>query len=246
MENHDVTDESGVQIETGHYEVVGSWPHDPKAFTEGLEFFDGYLYESTGGDKGTPDIGLSSLRKVNLRSGEVLQKLDLDKEHFAEGLTIFGDKIFQLTYRSKKVLVYDLKKFTPVAELPYDAGIEEGWGLSHDDRHLIMSDGTDQIRFLDPVNLKILRTKSVKVGRKPLSDLNELEYVNGQIYANVLGEDYIARLDRHTGNVLGWIDLTKLRPRNSKVLNGIAYDKSNGHIFVTGKQWPTLYELRLR
>jgi glutaminyl-peptide cyclotransferase len=234
------------KFETDRYEVVDIWPHDSKAFTEGLEFFEGVLYESTGGNKNTRDIGLSSLRRVDLRTGKVLQKLPVDEDDFAEGLTIFRDKIFQLTYRSHKGFIYDLKGFIYEREFAYPADINEGWGLTHDDRHLIMSDGTNCIRFLDPVYFQVVKTICVNEGKTPVYGLNELEYVNGEIYANILDDNRLMRIDPEFGNVLGWVDLTKLRRRNAKVLNGIAHDKASGHLFITGKDWPKLYEIRLK
>lgn len=246
IEGQPLRDDPRSKFDTEQYEVVKIWPHDSRAFTEGLEFFEGVLYESTGGDKNTPDIGLSSLRRVDLQTGKVLQKLLLDKDYFAEGLTIFGNKIFQLTYRAHKGFIYDLKSFTHQGEFPYTGDINEGWGLTHDDRHLIMSDGTSRIRFLDPVHFEVVKTICIKKGKTPLSKLNELEYCKGEIYANILGDNCIVRIDPQCGNVLSWIDLTKLRPRNSKVLNGIAHNKASGHLFITGKDWPTLFEIRLK
>lgn len=233
------------KFETDQYEVLGSFPHDPTAFTEGLEFHNGFLYESTGGDKTTPDIGLSSLRRVDLQTGRVLQELCIDKDYFAEGLTIFENKIFQLTHRSRKGFIYDLKSFTYRTDFPYAKDLNEGWGLTHDDNHLIMSDGTNRIRFLDPIHFNVVRTICINVDKTPLSNLNELEYVKGEIYANILNDNRIVRIDPQRGNILGWIDLTKLRPRNSRVLNGIAHDNASGHLFITGKDWPTLFEIRL-
>src|SRR6266849_6178697 len=166
-------EEQELKIQTKHYEVVHAWPHDCEAFTEGLEFFNGVLYESTGGDKDTPDIGLSSLRRVDLNTGKVLQELPIDKDYFAEGLTIFGHKIFQLTYRSHKGFIYDLKSFKPQGEFPYT---DEGWGLTSDNTNLIMSDGTSIIRFLDPVSFKVVHTIPLTEGKHPLERLNELEY----------------------------------------------------------------------
>jgi len=246
LEHGSIQDNGTCKIETEQYEVVNAWPHDPKAFTEGLEFFNGVLFESTGGDKGTPDIELSSLRRVDPQTGKVLQKLPIDKEFFAEGLTILGDRIFQLTYRSYKGFIYDLKSFILQGEFSYSAGINEGWGLTHNDQHLIMSDGTNCIRFLDPVHFEVFKTIFVNDGNTPLFDLNELEYVKGEIFGNILGDNRIVRIDPKLGKILGWIDLTALRPPYSKVLNGIAQDKATGHLYITGKDWPTLFEIRLK
>lgn len=223
------------------FQVIKSWPHDPAAYTQGLEFSNGVLYESTG------LFGRSSLRRVDLESGKVLQQHDLPSEYFGEGITVLGDKIYQLTWQSHKGFVYDRQTFQPLKEFSYTG---EGWGLTHDDRSLIMSDGTNEIRFLDPVSLQTQRTVRVLSDGQPLANLNELEYVKGEIYANVYESDYIVRLDPGSGKVLGWIDLTGLLPAADRgqpvdVLNGIAYDAAKDRLVVTGKLWPKLFEIRL-
>lgn len=224
------------------YEVVNSWPHDPKAFTQGLVFHDKYLYESTG------HHGMSTLRRVELRSGKVKKKVDVAEEYFAEGMTIFQDKVYQLTWQSHKGFIYDLKDLEREGEFTY---WNEGWGLTHDDRHLIMSDGTNQLRVIDPTNFSLVRTISVFNHGQPLMSINELEYVKGEIYANIWHSEKIVRIDPANGNITGWIDLAGLRPADvaddsDNVLNGIAYDEKEDRLFVTGKRWPKIFEIRLR
>lgn len=224
------------------YEVVNAWPHDPKAFTQGLFFYDKNLYESTG------HHGTSSLRRVELKSGKVKKKFDVPQEYFAEGITLFEDKIFQLTWQSHKCFVYDAKSFDLLSEL-HNAG--EGWGLTSDGKFLILSDGTNQLRFLEPNTFLPVRTISVFDNGHPLTQLNELEYIKGEIYANIWKSDRIARIDPATGHLLGWIDLSGLRPADvaddtDNVLNGIAYDEKEDRLFVTGKRWTKLFEIRLK
>lgn len=224
------------------YEVVNSWPHDTQAFTQGLVFYQGALYESAG------HYGSSTLRKVELRTGKVTQKADVDARYFAEGMTIFEGKIYQLTWMGHKGFIYDLKSFHAAGEFAYEG---EGWGLTHDGRALIMSDGTNQLRFLDPQTFKVVRTISVDDHGQPLMNLNELEYIKGEIYANVWKTDRIVRIDPQSGKILGWIELAGLlapeeRPGAEDVLNGIAYDEHDDRLFVTGKRWPKLFEIRLK
>ncbi len=224
------------------YEVVNSWPHDTKAFTQGLVFYQGALYESAG------RYGSSTLRKAELRTGKVTQKVDVDGRYFAEGMTIFQGKIYQLTWTAHKGFIYDLKSFQPEGEFAYEG---EGWGLTNDGHVLIMSDGTNQIRFIDPQTFKTVRAISVYDQGEPLMELNELEYIKGEIYANVWKTDRIVRIDPQNGRILGWIDLTGLLTQEERldeenVLNGIAYDEKDDRLFVTGKRWPKLFEIRLK
>jgi glutaminyl-peptide cyclotransferase len=225
------------------YEVVNSWSHDTKAFTQGLSFYQGSLYESTG------HYGASTLRKVELRTGKVSKKVDVSSQYFAEGMTIFHDKIYQLTWTGQKGFIYDLKSFRFEGEFAYEG---EGWGLTNDGEFLILSDGTNRIRFLDPVTYKTVRAINVLDNGVPLLDLNELEYVKGEIYANIWKSERIVRIDPHTGKILGWLDLTGLLPHDERgspsedVLNGIAYDEKDDRLFVTGKRWPKLFEIRLK
>src|SRR5258708_4636471 len=226
-----MADEPRSKIKSDRYEIVNAWPHDCEAFTEGLEFFNGVLYESTGGDKDTPDIGLSSLRRVDLRTGRVLQRVPIDEKYFAEGLTIFRNRLFQLTFQSLKGFIYDLH-LHKLGEFPYKG---EGWGLTSDNRHLIMSDGTSHIRFLNPVSFKVVHTIPVMEGDTPLENLNELEYVLGKIYANVWYQKRIVCIDPASGIVVDSIDLTGLcQPYEDRgVLNGVAYDEEHDLWFVT-------------
>jgi glutamine cyclotransferase len=226
------------QIRVLHVKLVRTYPHDPHAFTQGLEYYGGYLYESTG------IAGQSTLRKVALETGEVIQKVSLPSQYFGEGLTIFHGKIYQLTWLSKKGVVYDLRSFRQVGEFPYDT---EGWGLTHDNSSLIMSDGTNKIRYIDPVSFGVTRTIEVYAGGEGVVNLNELEYVKGEIFANIWHSPRIARLDARSGQVLAWIDLTSIvlkeQHGDEAVLNGIAYDQAGDRLFVTGKNWSKLFEI---
>jgi len=224
------------------YEVVHVWPHDPGAYTQGLVFNEGKLLESTG------QVGHSSLRRVEIESGKVLQKLDVNAPYFAEGITLLKGKIYQLTWQHQVGFIYDAWTFQKLGEFHYQG---EGWGLANDGQSLILSDGSNRIRFLDPANFEVRKTIAVVDGRSPVNELNELEYVQGEIYANIWHADRIARIDPRTGAVVGWIDLTGLLAGGEvsdeeAVLNGIAYDETNGRLFVTGKLWPKLFEIRLR
>ena len=223
------------------YEVVRAFPHDPDAFTQGLAFADGALYEGTGRE------GQSSLRKVDLESGRVLQQQPLAPELFGEGITVLGDEVFQLTWKHQVAIVYDRHSFEERRRFGY-AG--EGWGLTHDGRHLIMSDGSATLRFLDPASGEVVKRLQVRSAGQPVEALNELEYVRGEVYANVWHSDRIARISPETGTVLGWVDLSGLlgpgeRPHAEAVLNGIAFDDQTGRLFVTGKDWPRLFEVRV-
>jgi glutamine cyclotransferase len=224
------------------YEVVNTFPHDPTAFTQGLIFHEGALVESTGLE------GHSTLRRVELQTGRVLQNVDVPKFFFAEGMTLFNGKIYQLTWKAETGFVYDPQTFQKTGEFSYTG---EGWGLTHDADSLILSDGSEQIRFIDPETDKVRRTISVLDGGRPLKEINELEYVKGEIYANIWHEDRIARIDPQTGHINGWIDLSGLlRPGEAgspeAVLNGIAYDEQGDRLFVTGKLWPKLFEIKLK
>jgi glutamine cyclotransferase len=224
------------------YEVAAVFPHDANAFTQGLVFHQGVLLESTG------LYGQSTLRKVDLRTGRVLQQVDVPTAYFAEGLAVLDDRAFQLTWQSEKGFVYDLESFRLEREFAYEG---EGWGLTTDGHWLILSDGTDQLRFLDPVTFKVRRTIRVRSGDRPVDRLNELEYVKGEILANVWGTDYVVRIHPASGAVTGVIEFTGLLPAgdrgaNTDVLNGIAYDAAADRLFVTGKRWPKLFEVRLK
>ena len=223
------------------YTVVRTFPHDPGAFTQGLQFLDGVFYEGTGLN------GRSSIRKVRIENGEVLQRRDLSPEHFGEGITVVGSEIIQLTWQSGVAFVYDRLSFAPRRRFTY-AG--EGWGLTSDGTNLIMSDGTDALRILDPLSFKERRRVKVTMAGRPVDRLNELEYVKGEVFANVWQTDYVARIDPKTGRVTGWIDfgglLTPHERQSVDVLNGMAYDAATDRLFVTGKLWPKVFEVRIR
>jgi glutamine cyclotransferase len=222
------------------FKTVGVYPHDSSAFTQGLEYFGGFLYESTG------KTGQSSLRKVELVSGKVLQKTELAPQYFGEGLTIFRGKIYQITWLSNSGFVYDLKTFRKLSEFQYYG---EGWGLTHDEANLILSDGTNRLRYLDPETFKVVRTVEVYAGKEAVPNLNELEFIEGDIYANVWHSNRIARIAPDTGMVRAWIDFSSLAPQEQKepesVLNGIAFDAVQHRFFVTGKNWSHVYEARI-
>ena len=229
-------------IPTYTYEVIHVRRHDPGAFTQGLVYRDGVLFESTGLN------GQSSLRRVDLKTGEVLKRVDVPSRYFAEGLAALNGKLFQLTWQNQKCFVYDLESFQLEKDFTYQG---EGWGLTTDGHWLIVSDGTDQLRFLDPNTFEEKRKISVVARGQPVYRLNELEYVKGEVWANVWGTDLVVRIDPATGKVTGVIDFTGLlaaeeRDENTDVLNGIAYDPAGDRLFVTGKRWPKLFEVRLK
>lgn len=221
--------------------VKHSYPHDAKAFTQGLYIKDGVLYESTGMK------GESSIRRVQLETGRVLQKKDIADEYFGEGIAPVGNEIVALTWTSKVGFVFDAKTMSLKRKFTYNG---EGWGLTSNGKDVYMSDGTPAIRILDAATLKEKRRIEVSADGKPIPMLNELEWVEGQIFANVWGSDVIARIDPADGKVVGWIDLTGLADKSwtrgtDDVLNGIAYDAANKRLFVTGKHWPKLFEIEL-
>ncbi len=222
------------------YSIVNTYPHDPTAFTEGLVYENGALYESTG------LVGDSSLRNVALETGAVLQKVSLGDDFFGEGITIFGDRIILLTWQSQTGFVYDRVSFNVTEEFSYRG---EGWGITYDGNRLIVSNGSSTLSFMDPFTFEVVGTVRVWNGSVPVSNLNELEYVNGDVYANVWHQDRIAIIDIQTGQVKGWIDLAGLSNASSgdfeDVLNGIAYDATNDRLFVTGKRWAQLFEIKL-
>ncbi len=223
------------------YRIINSYQHDPDAFTQGLVFNNSTLYEGTG------LYGHSTLRKVELVTGKVLQVRELSSEFFGEGVTIYDDRLIQLTWKSKIGFVYDRDNFELLREFSYST---EGWGITHDGKHLIMSDGTARLYFLDPETFEYLSYIDVHDNNSPVTQLNELEYINGEIYANIWKTERIARISPQTGEVVAWIDLTGLlkpedRTVQVDVLNGIAYDANNNRLFVTGKLWPKLFEIEL-
>ena len=223
-------------------EVVATWPHDPRAFTQGLVFRNGSFLESTG------LYGESTLREVEPATGRVLKRIPVASQFFAEGLAVIGDRAFQLTWRNGQGFVYDADTFRQVQEFAYEG---EGWGLTTDGRSLILSDGSNRIRFLDPATFRVVRTIEVVADGRPVTRLNELEWINGEIFANVWQTDEIVRIDPATGRVRGVVNCTGLlapqdRGRDTDVLNGIAYDAANDRLFITGKRWPKIFEVRLK
>ena len=228
------------RAEVSGYQVVRSYPHDHGAFTQGLIVRDGAFYEGTGMN------GQSGIRKVKIETGEVLQAKKLEEQYFGEGITEFKGSIYQLTWQHGIGFVYDVKSFERTRSWNYQG---EGWGLTHDGTNIIMSDGTAQLRLFDPATLKELSRITVRDGGTPVQELNELEYVKGEILANVWKTERIARIDPKSGTVTGWIDLAGLLTPSERasadVLNGIAYDAGADRLFVTGKWWPRVFEIKI-
>jgi glutamine cyclotransferase len=223
------------------YTIVNTYPHDRDAFTEGLFYQDGFLYESTGLE------GRSSIRKVKLETGEVVQRKDIEDKYFGEGIVTWGSELFELTYTTGIGFVYDRQTFTRKRSFTYQG---EGWAFTKDAQGLVMSDGSDMLRFLDPATLKERKPRlRVTAGGLPVKNVNELEFVKGEILSNVWMTDYIARINPDNGRVAGWVDLSTLlsgRDRvGADVLNGIAYDEARDRLFVTGKLWPKLFEIKI-
>lgn len=229
------------QVPVYGVEILNVYPHDADAFTQGLEVVDGILFEGTG------KYGNSKLRKVELETGKILKEIAIPSTYFGEGITVFKDRVYQLTWQERVAFVYDKESFELIRRDRY-AG--EGWGLTHDGQNLIMSDGSATLRFLDPETFRVVRTLRVTTpDGRPVDQLNELEYINGEILANLWNTSTIARISAKTGQILAWIDLSNVRPRqafgSNSVLNGIAYDARNRRLFVTGKNWSDLFEIRL-
>lgn len=229
------------------YKVINTFPHDSKAYTQGLEFHNGFLYESTG------HYGKSSLRKVELKTGKVVQKIDLPSQYFAEGMTILNDKIYQLTWREKIGFVYNLSDFKQLNTFNYKKS-KEGWGLTNDSKNLIKTDGTEKVWFLNPENQEEISFIEAYTDQQSVKDLNELEFIEGKIFANVYQKNIILILNPINGAIEGIADLNELEKEvrktqnlieHDEVLNGIAYDKINKRIFVTGKNWGKLFEIQL-
>lgn len=224
------------------FKVVRTFPHDVHAFTQGLFYKDGLLYEGTGQEAG------STLREVELETGKILRQLNLDPALFGEGITLFNDLIYQVTWRNKVGFVYDRSTFNVVKRIYYQS---EAWGLTTVDNRIVMSDGSNILYFFEPDMFTVVSRLEVYDNEKKVDQINELEYINGEIWANIWQTDLIARIDPHTGRVNSFIDLTALFPERERmaidadVLNGIAYDAENDRIFVTGKKWPKLYEIRI-
>lgn len=222
------------------YEIIAVWPHDPTAFTQGLEFVDGVLLESTGREN-------SSVRRVRLEDGVVTHRQDLEDRYFGEGLTVIGDRVLSLTWTHGVGFIWALDDLAPLGTFAYSG---EGWGLTHDDRRIILSDGEPRLRFFDPATLTETGAVQVTFMGRPLGRLNELEFIDGEVFANVWQTNFIVRIDPETGVVVGVIDLTGLlsdpvASPNDDVLNGIAWDAEGRRLFVTGKHWPKLFEIRL-
>jgi glutamine cyclotransferase len=227
-------------VEVG-YDVVNSFPHDPEAFLQGLIWHNGF-FESTG------QFGRSSLRRVEYPTGKVLQRVDLDSQYFGEGLAMVDNRLFQLTWRSHRGFVYDRDSLKLLREFSYNT---EGWGLTYDGKSLILSDGTDVLTFINPDSYKTTRKLSVKFNGAGLRDLNELEYIDGEIWANVWHTDRIVRIDPASGRVKSYLNLSGILPADERsdpeaVLNGIAYDTQTKRIFISGKLWPRIFEIRLK
>ncbi len=228
-----------------NYKLINTYPHDANAFTQGLEFHDGYIYESTG------KRGKSSIRKTDLKTGEILQIASLDKKFFGEGMTIFNNKIYQLTWQSKQGFIYNLNTFEQTGSFTYNNS-KEGWGLTHNNKELIKSDGTEKIWFLDPETLQEKYFIEAYTNKRKAERLNEIEYINGKIYANIWQKNTIIIINPVNGTIEGVVNLNGLSKliENSKksvdyVLNGIAYDPKTERLFVTGKNWDKMFEIEL-
>ena len=231
----------GAGIPEYGYDVVHVYPHDSGAYTQGLFYLNGVMYESTGLN------GQSSIRKVRLETGEVLQKRDIPEQYFGEGIINWKDRLLEITWKSEVGFIYDLNSFTPKSQFMYPG---EGWGLTQDGKRIIMSDGSAELRFWDPETLRETGRITVTDDGRPVDQLNELEWIKGEVFANVYQTNRIARIDPATGKITGWIDLTGILPpadrfRQVDVLNGIAYDARTDRLFVTGKLWPKLFEIKL-
>lgn len=250
-EAHEENKPETVAVETTPvipYQVVNEFPHDPAAFTEGLQFVDGILYESTG------EYGTSDIRKVDPKTGKVLKKQPLEEKYFGEGMTVLNGKVYQLTYREKTGFVYDAATLKLLQTFSFNT--TEGWGMTNDGTNLIYGDGSSMLYFLDPATFKEVKQVEVKDPYGPVANINELEYINGHIYANQWQTDNILKIDPKTGKVVARADLRTLRERTGipqlsgeekapEVLNGIAYDAETNRIFITGKFWPKIFEIKL-
>src|SRR5215813_1219066 len=224
------------------YEVVNSYPHDPTSFTQGLLWHDGGLYESTG------QYGQSKLRRLEFPSGRVLKEVNLSRELFGEGLALVNNRLIQLTWQSQRGFVYDLNTFKLEREFSYST---EGWGLTYDGKNLILSDGSSDLFYFDPQTFKTIRKMAVRMNGQPIEELNELEFIDGEIWSNVWQQDLILQIDPSSGTVKSFLDLKGILAPSDKtgvenVLNGIAYDQASKRIFVTGKLWPRIFEIKIK
>jgi glutaminyl-peptide cyclotransferase len=247
--NNNVTDSSALAVPAIiPYDIINEYPHDPSAFTEGLEYKDGILYESTG------QYGYSDIRKVDLKTGKVLLSAKMAPQYFGEGLTILNGKLYQLTYREGKGFIYDPATLKLERTFSFDAS--EGWGMTNNGAYLIFDDGSNVLHYIDPNTFKEVKQLTVTDEHGPVNEINEPELIHGYIYANQWKTDYILKIDTTTGKVVGRADLGSLRqragippesgnPHGPDVLNGIAYDADNNRIFITGKNWPKLFEIKL-
>lgn len=223
------------------YSIVGTFPHDTSSYTQGLQIYNGELYEGTG------NYGFSKLKKVDLQTGKTLREISLDKKYFGEGITILNDTVYQLTWKEKKVFVYTLKDFKKIKEFDVDI---EGWGLTNDGKNLIVSTGGSDLMYFEPSTFKLLKTQTIMEGSAPSFNLNELEYIDGYVYANQYSLPYIFKIDPSSGQIVAKTDLTQMWDRIKKidpdadVPNGIAYDQATKKIYITGKWWPELYEVQ--
>lgn len=236
-----------------NYSITNVYPHNTSSFTEGLEWHDNFLYEGTGDTGGATYIGNSKLAKIDLKTGKDVKMVPLSKDYFGEGITIFNGKIYQLTYKEEKCFVYDFKSFKKVNEFTYQG---QGWGMTNDGKYLIMNNGSNNLYFRDPLTFQIVKTVGVFDNNGPLGNINEMEYLDGVIYANVYLTNYIVKIDPQTGKVIGKADfsylLNKYAPgelsendiNNGAVLNGIAYDSIGKRFFITGKLWPKVFEVK--
>ncbi len=224
-----------------NYSIIATYPHDTSSYTQGLLIYKGEMYEGTG------NYGRSKLRKVDLKTGKALQQIDLDKKYFGEGVAVLNDTIYQLTWKEKTVFAYSLKDFKKIKEFGINA---EGWGLTTDGKQLIASDGSSTLYYYDPATFKLLKTQDVTEAGSLSFNLNELEYIDGYIYANQYQAPYIFKIDPATGSIIAKVDLTNLWARiqandpDAEVPNGIAYDAATKKIYITGKWWPELYEVQ--
>jgi len=225
------------------YTIVNTYPHDTNSFTEGLFYSDGFLYESSGSGNAND---ISTLRRVNMTTGEVLQEYTLPPQYFGEGIAIVNNNLIQLTWQTNIGFIYNKTTFALLGNFSYPT---QGWGLTYDGKDLIMSDGTDHLYFLNPTTFKQTREIQVLSGKTPIVNINSLDYINGEIYANIWLTDNIIIINPQTGQVTAWISLKGLpdenNPNPNAVLNGIAYDQQNNRLFVTGKDWPNLYQIKL-
>jgi len=236
---------SNIVPEKFTYKTINIYPHSKTYFTEGLEFYNGYIYESTG------ENGASGIYKVNLNSGNVVQSIELDKKYFGEGITILKKKIYQLTYKAKKGFIYDLNSFALIDSFQFNSSTNEGWGLTNDGTNLIMSDGSQFLTWLNPDDFSVIKRVEVGNNKTIFKNVNELEFIDGTIYANIYTTEIIVKIDPETGRILSEIsfpDMIKMY-HNQKdridFMNGIAYDDKNNRLFVTGKLWPKLFEIEL-